>query len=159
MIHGGGDFATRGAGDTVPGVGIIVGSRSAGPAVLSAVCGSRRFDRRAGGSVLVRRRTETEDVDGVGGGGDAEQSGTEVEGHAIDCGRVCPSAELVELLAARHRENTDDGAGDAGGGQERAVAIKRHAAQGRSMGLDDILGLKTKAVKDDELARGRRDVL
>jgi len=49
-------------------------------------------------------------VDGVGGGRDAEHCRREVERHAIDRGGIGAAAELVEFLATRYREDTDDGA-------------------------------------------------
>lgn len=98
-------------------------------------------------------------MNGVGGGGDAEEGRAEVEGHAVDGGRIRAPAELVELLAAGHGEDADDSASDAGGGEESAIAVESHAAEWCSVSFDDILGLEGEAVEDDELARRGRDEL
>lgn len=39
---------------------------------------------------------------------DAKKGASHVERHAVDGARICTAAELVELLALGHREDSDD---------------------------------------------------
>lgn len=48
-------------------------------------------------------------MNGLGGGGNAEESGTQVEGHAVDGGWISAASELVEFLTPRHREDSNNG--------------------------------------------------
>ena len=146
-------------GSAITRVSIVV-RPAAGPPILSLpVASTGRFDGRAGGGILVRGRAEAEDVDGVRGGGHAEEGGAEVEGHAVDGGGVGAPAELVQLLAPGHGEDADDGARLAGGGEERAVAVEGQTAQGRAVCLYHILRLERETVEDEELARCGRGEL
>ncbi|KFY36129.1 hypothetical protein V495_07949, partial [Pseudogymnoascus sp. VKM F-4514 (FW-929)] len=103
-------------------------------AVVAAAAG--HGGRGAGGGRAATG--EAEDVDCVCGGGDAEEGGGEVEGHAVDCRRVRAAAELVQLVAAGHGEDADDGAGLGGGGEAGAVVVEGYAGEGGAVGFDDV---------------------
>ena len=138
--------ASGGLGGAVPRrLSVVVGARP-GPSILSR--GTGRLDRCAAGGGIVRRGSEAEDVDGVRGGGDAEEGGAEVEGHAVYSGGIGASPELVELLTPRDREDADDGAGFAGGGQQSTVVVQAHAAEGCSVGFYHVDRLESNGIED-----------
>lgn len=94
-------------------------------------------------------------MDSVGRRGDAQQRGAEVERHAVDGRGIGAAAELVQLLAAGHRKDADDGARLAGRGEQRAVVVEAYAAERRAVRLDDVDGLERDGVEDEDVA-GRR---
>ena len=67
---------------------------------------------------------QLEDVDGVAGGGDAEEGGCSVEGHAVDVGWHRASTELEQLLGRGETEYPDDGAFVGSCGQESTGRVQ-----------------------------------
>lgn len=74
--------------------------------------------------MVVIGGAEFEDVDGFGGGGDAEEGGGGVEGHAVDARGHGAAAELVEFAGGGDGEDADDGAFVGGGGEEGAFVVE-----------------------------------
>lgn len=110
-----GYVAAGGAGRAVRGVVAAVVAAAAGPAVLAWGGGS--VGGGVGVGVVGAWLLQAEDVDGVGGRGDAEQRASHVEGHAVDCAGVRSPSELEELLAPRHGEYSDNRSCFAGCGE------------------------------------------
>ena len=100
------------------------------------------------------RCAELEDVDRVGGGGDAEETGAGVERHAEDARRHGASPELVEFPSGRDREDADDGAFVGGCGEEGAGVVDGDAGEGRAVRFDDVYGLELVRVEDEHGAAG-----
>ena len=69
-------------------------------------------------------------MDGVGGGGNAEQGGGGVEGHAIYTAWHGAAPELVQLARVRDGEDADDGAFVGGGREEGAGVVDGDAGEG-----------------------------
>ena len=91
-------------------------------------------------------------MDCVCGGGDAEEGGGEVEGHAVDCGGVGAAAELVQLVAAGDGEDADDCPRLGGGGEARAVVVEGDAGEGGAVGFDDVDVFEGEGVEEEDLA-------
>ena len=72
-------------------------------------------------------------MDRVCSGGDAEEGGGSVEGHAEDTGGHGAPPELVEFAGRGDGEDADDGAFIGGGGEEGAGIVDSNAGEGRAM--------------------------
>lgn len=66
-------------------------------------------------------------MDGLGGGGDAEERGGGVEGHAEDAGGDGAAPELVEFVGFWDGEDADYGALFGSGGEEGPRVVDRYA--------------------------------
>ena len=98
-------------------------------------------------------------MDGVGGGGDAEEGGGRIEGHAEDAGGHGAPPELVEFAGGGEGEDADDGALVGGGGEEGAGVVDRDAGEGGAVRFDDVDGFEFESVEEEDRAAGGGNVL
>ena len=134
-------------------VGLGVGDCRAETAVTASFLGGG-----GGWTSLPRGPAKLEDMNCVGGGGDAEEGGGSVEGHAVDARGHTAAAELIELLGRGDGEDADDSAFIRGGGEQGAGAIKGDAGEGRAVGFGHVDGFEFEGVVEEDVAACWGDV-
>ena len=95
-----------------------------------------------GGNSPLRGPAEFENMDCFGGGGDAEEGGGCVEGHAVYARGHGAAAELVEFLGGGDAEDADDGAFVGRGGEEGACVVEGNAGEGRAVRFGHVDGFE-----------------
>lgn len=126
------------------------------PAVLSRRTGS--FDWRTCRRGMSRRGTKPKYVNRIRSRGNAQEGGAEIERHAINGRWICPTSELIQLLAPWDGKDANDGSGLACRRQKRPFAIQTYTRQRRAVGFNNIYRLERQCIKHEHFPGGGRNV-
>lgn len=68
-------------------------------------------------------------MNSLGGGGNTEESGTEIKGHAVDGGWISAASELIEFLTPGYREDSNNGSRLARRGKQGSLVVETDGAE------------------------------